>query len=143
MLENDNKPVQRKMWHVWEKERLNTPLVEKSKRILPIEHVTPEPKSIQKVEPTLLPLPRQQQPQYYPNEPKIYPPPPQQYMQSVSPRISYVQQPAFVLPRHNQTMVSISPHDFYQQQQRQQFIERQQQYMQQEYNRYYNKNNFY
>lgn len=154
-LEKNNITVQRKLWHIWEKEKLTLPSAEKLKRVIQVEpDIISEPKRTRQIvdTPPLQPLqlkkkqPLQSPPQQIHNY-NIYNvnhSPQQQCVQTAKIITDYSQQPKSILSRRDQTAGSmLLPQTLYQQQQRHQFLERQQHYIYQDYNRYYNQNNFY
>jgi hypothetical protein len=150
VLGDNASSLQRKLWHIWEKERLNALTKVKAKRVIPIvanstaafqpnnRNIIISPPISQP--PSVISMHQQQQLSYNNNH-VFYPSqihnniPPQQFIQHHIPPILRTHQPN----------INMSPQAFYQQQQQQQFIERQRLYVQQQNNNndglYYNNNN--
>lgn len=141
-LEKNNRTVLRKLWHIWEKEKLSLPSPEKLKRVIQAEldvisepHLQPSLQSKKNQSPQSPPQQIHNYDKYHANHlPK------QQYARAANVITDYSQQPKSILSRRDRSASSML---FYQQQQRHQFIERQRHFIHQDYNRYYNQNNFY
>jgi hypothetical protein len=140
--------IDRKLWHIWEKERLTRPNQEKAKRIMLIEHVASPPQSAQTnsniiisypLHPSsVIPMQNQQHMyNYHNNNNRVFYPPQiqqQQYYQHTSfipPPPQFIQQSTMpsVLKHHLQAPppnIGLSTHAFYQKLQQRQFLERRQ-----------------
>ncbi|GAA5803123.1 hypothetical protein HPULCUR_008598 [Helicostylum pulchrum] len=113
-LEKNNITVQRKLWHIWEKEKLTLPSAEKLKRVIQVEpDIISEPKRTRQIvdTPPLQPLqlkkkqPLQSPPQQIHNY-NIYNvnhSPQQQCVQTAKIITDYSQQPKSILSRRDQT----------------------------------------
>lgn len=143
-LETETYDIQRKLWHIWEKERKVNPERAKGKRTFAYEN-TAALRSAREVKinargmPIQSPPPSQQSSHYFnqSNDDRLnYPQyiPRFQYNTSITPQFMHPPQiPTLPFRYPNHFINSQSPHALYQQQQQQQFFERQQQYIVQQH----------